>query len=406
VRPIVALIAGFVVAGCGSGGNQAFRGANGPHTDHHGIAIADFNGDGLDDIVAARVFVDPGGVDAGSVAIFLRDAAHPDTFLAPAVYPVETMPYAVAVADLNADGAPDVVVAGTFAESGFRLMLQAADGTLAPSTLIAAPAAIYGIATADIDGDGLTDVVAAADTELYLFTRDPATPGTFKAAVKIGAGSRRVVIADVDGDGLPDLVTPRDIGASSSEALVYIQDDAVPGTFGPAIAVAAAHRASDVAAADLDGDGVVDLGVAGSHGTLGTSKGDWSIFIQVRGNPPVFGLAHDYDFGDSQTTLIALADLDGNGSTDAVLGRHTPADHPAKVDVYMHASGNTFTVGGGYVIPDDLAATLPEFYDIKVADLNDDGLPDIVVSTNEIFLFPQRVGAPGTFGDAVRIAGQ
>jgi len=407
VRRIVALFIGLAAAACGSGGNHAFRGASGPHMDYHGIAIADFNGDGLGDIVAARAFVDPAASgDVGSVAIFLRDAAHSDTFLPPVSYPVETIPYATAVTDVNGDGAPDVLVAGTFAESGLRLMLQAADGTLGPPTLIEAPAPVYGLAAADIDGDGLTDIVAAGDQELYLFTQNAATAGTFDAAVKIGAGSRRVAIADLDGDGLPDLVTPRDVGSASSTILVYFQNDAVRGTFASAIEVKAKHAVSDVAAADLDGDGVLDLGVAGSHRTAGTTKGDWSIFIQAPGNPPVFGLAHDYDFGDSLTTLIALADLDGNGSTDAVLGRRTPADNPNKVDVYVHDSGSSFTVGGGYVMPDDHAAIVPELYDVKVADIDDDGLPDIVVSTNEIFYFPQITGAPGTFGDAVRIAGQ
>lgn len=406
MRPIVVVFVAFVVAACGGGGNEAFRGTDEPHTDYHGIAIADFDGDGFADILAARVSVDPGAADAGSVAIFLRDGANPATFLAPASYPVETNPFAIAVDDLNTDGRLDVVVAGSETKPGFRLMLQKADGTLAPSALIETPAAITGLATADVDLDGLTDVVAVGDTEIYLFTQNAATPGTFNAVVKIGAGSRRVAIGDLDGDGLPDLATPRGVAAPSSDTLVYRQTDAVPIAFDTAIAVTADHSVSDVGAADLDGDGALDLGVAGWHRASGISKGDWSLFTQVPGDPPEYRLVHDYDSGDAQAALIALADLDGNGSTDVVLGRRTPADNPNKLDVYVHDAGGAFVIGGGYVIPDDRAATEPDLYDVRVADVDDDGLPDIVVSTNEIFYFPQLAGAPGKFGAAVRIAAQ
>jgi hypothetical protein len=408
VRPIVLISLVFSLAACGGGGGDGkkFPGAGGPHTDHHGIAIADFDDDGFDDIIAARIHVDPDGADPGSIAIFLRDGADPTKFLAPVSYPVEPTPYAVAVGDLNSDGAPDVAVASTYAESGFRVMLQTAGGALAPSTLVAAPAAIHGLALADVDQDGLNDVVAVGDTSLYLFTQKSAEPGTFNSVVTVGSGSRRVTVADLDGDDLLDLATPRNVGAASADTLFYLQDDAVGGGWLPAEAVTATHPVDDVGAADLDGDLRLDLGISGTTGGIGSFEGEWSVFTQKPDDPIEFVRAHDYDLDDSLKTLVALGDLDGDGETDAVLGRRTSANKANRIDVFLHDVADRFVRDERYEIPDDLAKTVPELYDVEIADMNDDTLPDIVLSTNEIFYFPQRAGAPGKFDAAVRVAGQ
>jgi hypothetical protein len=121
------------------------------------IAIADVNGDGLNDLV----ITDPGppGSGAPAVEVLLQNPAQNGTFLSPVPYPIE--PYSQAtsiiVTDINGDGLPDIVVGGT---AGVSVLLQnsASPGTFLPASNYAAPNANQ-IAVADVDGDGHPDII-------------------------------------------------------------------------------------------------------------------------------------------------------------------------------------------------------------------------------------------------------
>src|SRR5438132_11426784 len=72
------------------------------------VAVADMNGDGKPDVVAATS--DASG-NNGAVYVFYQSATSPGSFLAARVFPAGAQPQAVRTADVNADGLPDIVVA-------------------------------------------------------------------------------------------------------------------------------------------------------------------------------------------------------------------------------------------------------------------------------------------------------
>jgi hypothetical protein len=163
--------------------NSSFAGAN-------LIAIADVNGDGLNDLV----ITDPGpaGGAAPTVSVLLQDAANHGQFLATVSYAIAAGSQAedIIVTDVNGDGLPDIVIGGTGAVS-VLLQNPAAPGTfLAASNYTVQDA--NQLAIADVNADGLLDIVIATGPTHPMIggviTNHPgvllqiaAAPGTFAA---------------------------------------------------------------------------------------------------------------------------------------------------------------------------------------------------------------------------------
>jgi hypothetical protein len=154
------------------------------------IAIADVNGDGLNDLV----ITDPGpaGGAAPTVSVLLQDAAHPGQFLSAVSYVTAAVSLAqdILVTDVNGDGLPDIVIGGTNAVS-VLLQNPAAAGTFSAASNYVVQNANQ-IAITDVNADGLLDIVVATGPTHPLvngvITNNPGVllqsataPGTFTA---------------------------------------------------------------------------------------------------------------------------------------------------------------------------------------------------------------------------------
>jgi FG-GAP-like repeat/FG-GAP repeat len=154
------------------------------------IAIADVNGDGLNDLV----ITDPGPTGGMSPAVFvlLQDPANHGTFLAPVGYAIATQdrPQSILLRDLEGTGKLDIVIGG---EKFVTVLLHdpANPGKFLPASIYTAPGANE-IAIADINGDGKLDIVVSngvtfpmqggvATTHPGVLLQSTTTPGTFGA---------------------------------------------------------------------------------------------------------------------------------------------------------------------------------------------------------------------------------
>jgi hypothetical protein len=194
-----------------------------------GIAIADVNGDGRNDIIAT----------ATDVMVYLQDPVAAGSFLAPMHYMAGAQPYSILTEDLNGDGRPDLAVANLGSADGtvkanMSVLLQnpAGRGTFLPATNYATGVRAWTIAAGDLNGDGKQDLVVGNmgsfdGSSISVFMQNPASPGSFQPAVNYADTSNVgwVAIADMNGDGKPDLLIV-DAGVS-----VRFQDSAHPGTF-------------------------------------------------------------------------------------------------------------------------------------------------------------------------------
>jgi len=208
------------------------------------VTIGDLNGDGAPDIVAATS--DANG-NNGAIYVFYQNATTRGTFLAPVTVPAGAQPEAVRIADVNGDGLPDIVVAnldpgadGT-GSAGVSVLLQDAahpGSFLAPVTYATQGDAID-VAVADLNGDGKPDLVVAnlepaPSGSVSVLLQDPARPGVFLAATSYrGFGQPlAVAIGDLNGDGHPDIAV-----ADGVSATVMLQIATAPGTFAQAVQV-------------------------------------------------------------------------------------------------------------------------------------------------------------------------
>jgi len=140
-----------VLLGNGDGTFQPAVSYNPGSSDAISVAVADVNGDGKLDLLVANY------TPSNSVAVLLGNGD--GTFQAPVTYsPGGQQPISIAVADVNGDGKPDLLVANVAYSVG--VLLGNGDGTFQPA-LSYAPGGLnpLSITAADLNGDGELDLV-------------------------------------------------------------------------------------------------------------------------------------------------------------------------------------------------------------------------------------------------------
>ncbi|WP_109488638.1 FG-GAP-like repeat-containing protein [Occallatibacter savannae] len=217
------------------------------------IATADFDGDGLADLAV---------VNGSNASIFLGKG---DGTFKPSitVASVGSSPVGLGVGDFNRDGIPDLAVVDTLQSAPVRMFLGNGDGTFTAGANYAITGdSPVGICVGDFNSDGFLDL---AVTNYSNASRDAIAillgngDGSFKTPVFYagsGLSYRTVAIADFNGDGIPDLVAAQFWSGPGS---IFIGNG--NGTFQTAAPIAASVPFSSgyVAVADYNGDGIPDL---------------------------------------------------------------------------------------------------------------------------------------------------
>lgn len=290
------------------------------------LGSADFNGDGLPDVVSAS-FTD------GDLEVFLSNKSSPGSFATPIVL---NSPGAsqLAIGDMNNDGLPDIVSA----DYNVSLFLQTAPGVFAAPVTLYTGGANW-VAVGDLNHDGIPDValVDATGVKVLLHT-GAASASTYAAPVSVyqsanpnAAGASIVAIADVNGDGYDDLIItdPGPDGGASPTVSVLLQNPSSPGTFAaPAsYAITAQNAVQSLLVQDVNGDGHPDIVIGGANAVC--------VLLQEASSPGTFAAATTYTAAYAEE--IAIADVNGDGLPDIVTS--TGATHPLVNGVYTNTPG-------------------------------------------------------------------
>jgi hypothetical protein len=307
-------------------------------------AIGDFNHDGKQDLAIAT---------ASAVQVLL--GVGDGTFGAPTSNTVGAAPSSIAIRDVNADGIQDMATSNRTG-ANVSVLLGVGDGTFSAHTdFVLGPNASYpqAVALADLNGDGRPDLVvgngyipAFAFVLLNTTTALAATP-TFTTHIDyatFGNYADSLAVGDFNGDSTPDVVTGHNSGGWG-----FLRGTG-GGAFAPATGIPGAVSGEGIVAADLDGDGNLDLasaqsGVSHAVGLeLGNGAGIFSsLAVFPVSNVPSAIASGDFN-RDGATDLVTANFQDATGSTvghQATILLNRPVLQAAGADFGSLTTGTT-----------------------------------------------------------------
>lgn len=351
-----------------------------------GVSIADLDGDGKPDLVAANAA-------DGSVSVF-RNISAPGpitsgSFAAPVNFAVGSLPTYVVTADLDGDGRAEIIVANR-ADNTVSVLRNTAGigsinaGSFAAKIDYAVGSAPEGIAVTDFDRDGQPDIAVAnsgAGTLSVLknqTTLGDINTGSFLTAIDFTTGSapKQLFARDLDGDGRPDIAVTNS-GANSISVFRNTATAGVinSGTFAAGVTFTTGAQPTGITGGDMDGDGKTELIVTNS------SANAISVFYNtaVSGFITSGSFAAKVDFvTGNQPKAVTMSDFDGDGKADICVANNAAGylsffrNATTTTGAITSASLNTrvdFATGAGPMM-------------IAAGDLDGDSKPDIVVANN------------------------
>jgi len=324
------------------------------------VSIGDIDGNGTPDLVLAK------GRHWPLNNLILRNDGK-GHFAAEPLSSAPDRTYSAALADLNGDGALDIVVSNDRPDKKL-VYLNDGKGKFHVTGTFGAPEwSTRYVTVADLNADRRPDLIVANRSS------NPAMPRPSFVCLNSGAGAfptcealatqsaTIIVAADIDGDGKPDLFVPHRDGGQS---LMFWGDGSghFAGAGTPVGAPKSQIRAA--AAADINGDGIVDLVVGDEQRGM---------FLYTGTGRRGFAAAAAIGTEPGAPYAIGVADLNRDGKPDIVVGRQE-----AVGSVFFNEGGKqpTFTAqpwndGKGSV------------YGVAIGDLDADGWPDIAAARSE-----------------------
>ena len=315
------------------------------------VAVADVNGDGKPDLLVVDGCLDS-NCDSGGVGVLLGNGD--GTFQTVVPYGSGgSFAQSVAVADVNGDGKPDLLVANCSVdgdpqcEEGGTVGVLLGNGNGAFQTAVSYGSGGYealSVAVADVNGDGKLDLLIANCS----VDNDPPCEGNGTVGVLLGNGNgtfqtvvpydsggvtaHSVAVADVNGDGKLDLLVANycvDSGCVTNGMVGVLLGNG-DGTFQTVVPYdSGGDYADSVVIADVNGDGKPDLLVANTCTSV-QGGGCWNpagtVGVLLGNGDGTFQAAVTFGSGGYKAQSVAVADVNGDGKPDLLVAQCASSD--------------------------------------------------------------------------------
>jgi hypothetical protein len=259
------------------------------------------------------------------------------------------------------------------------------DGSVSHVARFAVDGNLRGAVSGDFDGDGFRDVAVLSHDSGRIHVLCLDARGRFLRDMFIdgGTGPQSIVAADLDRNGRIDLAITYAI-EDERDAVVTLLNSG-EGVFRRSAPTPVGRAPFGLLAADLDGDGSVDL--AASNALSNT------VSVLLNNGGGSFPTAVTYPAGDGPWD-IATADLDRDGLLDLVVTNAVSLD----VSVMRGVGGGVF--GSQRLFPANTLPVFPPGVTLAVGDLSGDGFADVVLSNGSLL----RGTGDGGLGAPVQFA--
>jgi hypothetical protein len=363
-----------------------------------GLAVGDFNGDGKPDIAVT---------DSAQKHVVVYLNSGNGSFSSPITTTIQMGALgagAIVAGDFNEDGKQDLIV-GTIAGPQANIFLSGnGDGTFTQGQTLPGSFGFFSAAGVDINHDSHLDLIAGGNGTLYVYLGDGHGNFTLQPFTNQGPGDAffSVVSGDFNNDGKVDFV----VTAYNANNLRYFAGNG-DGSFATPSVVSSIDIFTPrfLASADFNGDGRPDL-LLGVPSVASIFLGNGDGTFQLNNSPFLSTPPPIRPFlTTAGAPVVAAADMDGDGKIDAVA-----ADSASN-------SMNVFLNDGSGKFPQttpDFTTSVPAAYNqLQVADLNGDGLSDIIATnyiTQNISIFlsirqPTKLTITLTGGASQSLAG-
>jgi VCBS repeat protein len=335
------------------------------------IAVADVNRDGKPDIIVANT-------EDETVSVLLGDGKGHFASAPGSPFACGKVPNDIAVTDMNGDGNPDLIIANTGTP---YITILLGDGKGGFATSPHSPFAtqsyphVHGVVAADFMGNGKPAVITDSwGHDQILMIPSDGNGNLILPGKLFNTGKRpyqRLRSADFNGDGKPDVVTT-DLDLN---AVTILLGDGKGGLIeAPGSPFAAGAAPWSVAIGDINGDGKLDLAILPYAPDVRDPK-DLGVtvllgdskggFTKMRGSP--FSLA-----GCRGPDRVAIGDVNGDGVSDIVVS----CGQNHRLMLYLGTKDGTFQVS--------TLDVQTGWSGLAVADLLGDGKKEIIVSNGAL----------------------